>query len=299
MYEIYYNLSEKGRREALKKGLNGEKIQLITIKNLHNEISIDPDLLEVFLDLASIDEYGNAKLFVGDRFYSTCVGYRINKQKHHGDYFVYSVEKDLKDIAFDSIQDPAGLIAWELSRRQATSEEVKSKFLEEAERLNQKELPKKLAYEKQREKIEEAEKQREVERRTAMEKRKQEKAQKLFDATTWSLAYGSDHLKEIVTQGLLQQSWKIYEDERLRADMPGWHYPRELGFDIVDHDDDSLKTALNPTHEQVLWLKTEREKHPDKAIDLVFMVNDDGYEITKQMILTSDFLGKLVFFIPE
>jgi hypothetical protein len=129
-------------------------------------------------------------------------------------------------------------------------------------------------------------------RRTAAEA-----AARLASVLAWIEAHGSERLREAVRLGLLDQSEKIYEEERLAAERPGWTWEREC---------DDCKEILNPSLDSMRAYADVHERDP--AVTLVYLVSVEHSteciespgecicerEITKGPALQSTFLDRSI-----
>ena len=107
--KILYLLSEEGRKQSLLSGGDGKRIQEITAP-ISKEI----------LDLASVDENGNATLKIGytgdgnSSYYTVVVDTKI--REHSAFYCEPIIVEVFKQVEFNTIQTAEQLLKYEISR---------------------------------------------------------------------------------------------------------------------------------------------------------------------------------------
>jgi len=77
----------------------------------------------------------------------------------------------------------------------------------------------------------------------------------------WVRSHGSERLQRIERLGLLDQSDRVYRDERLEAERPGWRWMNDA--------EDELRDVLNPSMETLDALEAARERDPNASLTYV------------------------------
>lgn len=231
MCKIFYELSEKGRKESLLSNGDGKKIQCI-------ETPITKELLNI--ETVSVDENGEAKLHVG-RFSPKSEAVLTNSStriiQNGINYYKPYIEYKKENINFDYIPTVDELINWEknrLEKLKKSEEDIQEEYEKRLNIYNEKDNE----YKKEKE-LEEIERNKEKE--AVRLKKEQEKE----DDASWIKENGSERLKLCLELGY--ECKRLYINERVESEFPDY----ELDFD----DNASWKERVSPSMEALKEVK--------------------------------------------
>ena len=112
----------------------------------------------------------------------------------------------------------------------------------------------------------------------------------------WIRERGSDRLRMILEEDLLDDSMAVYRDERLAVELPGWEWDA----------DGANREIRNPSMEALQALREAREEIGEKVEDLElgylwFEPEEEDYDATGHGVVTlqAEFLGRDVRMIVE
>jgi len=302
--EIVYYLTEEGRRANLLAGGDG---------NVRQVLDVPEELRERFLALADVDRDGDASLDRPD--YTTTVGYEPklvdravddcprswNRCDERGQYRIYSPSGVSADFAYDAPQSAEAVLADVEAYRALDLGAAKAACQVECDRLNaDPEVADSKAaaeqwvadYLQQERETEER-----LERKREEEKRAKAAAQAAFlaDAEDWIREHGSERLRAILDEGLLDGSLALYRAERLTAERPGWIYDDNWCGGDVEHRD-----IRNPSMEALEALGVARAAGIECELRWAHHGDSDDYEYGDQLkyirepILAAEFLCRTI-----
>jgi hypothetical protein len=140
-----------------------------------------------------------------------------------------------------------------------------------------------------------AERKKKEARKAAQEIVDERAAKAVAERNEWIQAHGSDRLKMILEEGMIETSMAVYRDEKLAVDRPGWIWDATWHDGAVEHN-----TIRNPTEDDLFWYRTVKKVYPKCEMVYAFLgaepgdyyENDEDEPRVKEAAITDCFLGK-------
>ncbi len=304
---ILYALSQKGQKQSILEGENGQRVQKLTVPD---------ELIPRYLKIAIVAPDGSSETEIGARGLHVRavnqVEFEWRPEKQRTELGTDSNLKSIyveewrpariqKALSFDAPQTVEALLAVEEKRLKAVSEQTKEAVQAECDQRNN--TPEAIIERQEAEQLVAETRQKrkeERERREAKVREKEElKHRELEEAISWAKEHGSERLKLIVEDGLFESSQGVYRDERLAAERPGWIWDDYWHRGQVEHLE-----PRNPSLNDLQWAREVRKTVPDA--ELIFAKLDpetdyDEYgeyyesgEKVREVVLRAEFLGRVI-----
>lgn len=130
------------------------------------------------------------------------------------------------------------------------------------------------------------------------EKEKRDAAE-IVERDRWIAEHGSQRLKMIVEEDMIDDSLAVYRDERLAAERPCWIW------DATWHNNEvGLRDVRNPAAKDLLWYRATRKRHPECKLIYAFLAaaqpddyyedDDDDTPRVSEAVIKDQFLGRTV-----
>jgi hypothetical protein len=317
---VTYFLTQEGQKQSLLEGGDGKEVQKYVVNDVE-----DPELIKTIIELGQVDRDGNVSLVIGDSasfsggrrvdivgWEPTLVNCALVRDapeewdlpgwRETAYYDHYAPRPIRAPIDFDVPMCLTLLVNFERERREAISDDAKTACADACADKNQ--SPEIVAaFEAAEQRAEAAllkAKQQADQRREGEAERRQKIAAATTEREAWVREHGSEHLKTILDEGLLENSLAIYRDERLAKERPGWIWDNTWLDGEVE-----LRDPRNPIPEDLTWLREVRQTVPNVQLRWAhFGTYDDHYDSyygaegevnpVREMVLTAEFLDRTI-----